>query len=992
MKAMARLGFPAAMTCALVLRLGVAWAGEWKLIHQDDFARKALGTDWLILRGDWHINKDGQLQIQRQWPSHSWIKSNVPLRGKNVRVECDLVIPSDQAGMFGVFVQTTGWGGGGINDKVGVEMVGVPAEKLKEPQRDLPLSYNLLVDETHRFVMTLIDGEYEIQVDGKALDKGTVPQGRSLVNTGLSFSACPGGRVDNLKVYAAPMANPLPELNHASPAENREATVYAEKLYDASKPDCGFQEALDSLPPGGGAVILPKGTFLMRRHLEVPSHTTLMGQGPETVLQIVDATSAAIESISSEGGVHKLVLKGEHDFKKGDAFCYGRCWGHPLNTRGIGQNRLLVLEAAGNTLTVNAPPPNKKAKRIAHFFPAVCSYESEWAEVKDLQIRGPANNPAKVSGGFMTNPVTFGMCSNPRFSRLVLKDWPADGISYQGGDDGRMLDNTISGMSQGMHPGTTTLRHMAARNYAVDNRGTGLFFCWYNSNGIYYRNHLKNFSGYPDAGDVFNTIACNRLTDGMGSSVGYNGCIFGNIMPSFSVFGTTSRGAKIIAPGGRSYGLPPRYFTIALNNIAGDIRLHKFALGNVIADNWYLRRGKHFPSTVYYQVLPEPGDRPEKCIIACNRPPTPIEGLPTPIDRKGPVPTPALRGPVLDGRDYYDPQSPTCGFQKALDELGTKGGTLRLPGGRYALSEPLRVPSWVTLTGYGTGTILLPAKVDDYHPLIILEKATDAAVRDLAIEGAWRRRPESLQGLSQYPVPIYVVASNGVSLLGLDIRGWHWTAIIVENAESVVLRDCRVLRCDGGALVARDTRGLTVESSSAVQCVAGFGVVGCSEAKVLGNISALHRHRGYEIFESHGTLVAANNAHNNEIDGIRAIRSRDVVVAGNTCGGNNQSGQWAAGIYIGDKSVGTRVVYNNCGDEQLYATQLLGVIECPSARKSEIRYNVTATLATRRGHGEPSLIAKGKDSLVEANWTETIMPSNDSIDSIEWNKAHPKKK
>jgi len=223
-----------------------------------------------------------------------------------------------------------------------------------------------------------------------------------------------------------------------------------------------------------------------------------------------------------------VVLDGEHDFRPGDAFSYGRCWSHPISPDKPGATRLLVLKVDGQTLTVNQPAPGDfKGDRIAHFFPPVCSYNTEFAEVKDLTIVGPENNPAGCSGGFQTNPVTFGVTSNPRWTRLNIEGFPADGISAQGCDDGRALDCTVRGTGNGFHPGTTTLRFMAARNYSVDNR-SGLFFCWYNSNGVYFRNRLKNFTGYPDSGDVFNTLACNHLTAPMAITVGYNGCLFNN--------------------------------------------------------------------------------------------------------------------------------------------------------------------------------------------------------------------------------------------------------------------------------------------------------------------------------------------------------------------------------------------------------------------------------------------------------------------------------
>ncbi len=188
---------------------------------------------------------------------------------------------------------------------------------------------------------------------------------------------------------------------------------------------------------------------------------------------------------------------------------------------------------------------------------------------------------------------------------------------------------------------------MVARNDSVENK-SGLFFCWYNSNGVYTRNQLKSFSGYPDSGDSWNTLAFNRIDSPLHITVGYNGCIFANDVPSITLFGLADEGRKVAEPGGaRSvYDLPPRYFTIALNRTAS-VMLHKFAYGNVIADNTYLRRGKPFPTTVSYQVSPDsesgPLDSLTKCIIGETHEPPVFEGLPKPIDRTAPEPPPAPR-------------------------------------------------------------------------------------------------------------------------------------------------------------------------------------------------------------------------------------------------------------------------------------------------------------------------------------------------------------
>ncbi len=988
---------PLTTTALLTLLLLGASAGAqpWALLFEDPFDRPTLGTRWLILRGDWHITREGRLQIQRSWTSHSFLMSTISLRGLNVRAEMDIAIPAEQAGTFGVFLQAGayGWGGGGVDDRVGIELVGVSEAELKQADAKYPGKFPVSLDRPHRVVITLADGRWSAEVDGRVAAGGETPQGRSLVNNSLQFTACPGGQVDNLKVFAAPMARPLPELNVAAPEENRRATVFAEKYLDPAKPDGGFQDALDALPPGGGVVVLPKGEFLLRRFLEVRSHTTLTGQGPETVLKVPDAVAFDVAAWTSEGDTHIVTLKGPHDFRKGDSFSYDNSWGHPINAKGPGgkssghmlggggvpENRLRVLDVQGDTLRVNSPPPEKnRGKRLVRFFPIICSYESEFAEVKDLTLVGPANNPARAGGGFQTNPVTFGATSNPRFTRLVVRGWPGDGLSAQGCDDGRFLDSTFSGTARGLHPGTTTLRTMVARNYSVENGG-GLYFCWYNSNGIYFRNFAKDFTGYPDAGDVFNTLACNRFTGPMSFTVGYNGSFFGNDLPALQVYGPARTDPN--TPNGRTYDVPPRYFAVGFNRLP-QITLYRHVRGNAFAAN---RGPEGRPATVIFRETPKDPPLeglPPANVFANDAPP--LAGLPEAITRTTPEPPPVLPEPMLDGREFHNPAAPDGGFQRALDRLAARGGTLRLPGGRYVLKTPLRVPGGVTLAGYGTGTILLAGSPG--QPVIEVVGAERVVLRDFAIEGGWRTTAGE-------PAPaIRLKDARTCALIALDLRGGAGAGVAAAGGAAIEVRDCRALRLGGAGFEFRDVENLRVETSSAIGCQTGFAVVGGGDAQLAGNIAALNEGPGYALQETRGARLLANNAHNNLCDGIQVIGAVGTLVAGNTCAGNNQEGGPYAGIRLGGGTRGARVLANSCGDEQLYATQLLGIREDEGTDRNEIRFNTTATVATRRGQEKtPSLLVSGKGTIASDNWTETLLPSQDSIEAIEWKKANPKK-
>src|SRR5262249_44702121 len=74
-------------------------------------------------------------------------------------------------------------------------------------------------------------------------------------------------------------------------SEGGRATVVSHRVVDVAgfandqSPTGGIQEAIDSLPPGGGLVAVPPGEFRLRQSVHVPSHVTLRGAGGSTVLR-----------------------------------------------------------------------------------------------------------------------------------------------------------------------------------------------------------------------------------------------------------------------------------------------------------------------------------------------------------------------------------------------------------------------------------------------------------------------------------------------------------------------------------------------------------------------------------------------------------------------------------------------------------------------------------------------------------------------------------
>src|SRR5687768_15866914 len=70
-------------------------------------------------------------------------------------------------------------------------------------------------------------------------------------------------------------------------------TIDAGKFIDPRLPDCGLQKAIDSVPEGG-VLVIPRGTYALKRSLVLKAKMTVSGVGPETVLTVAPLLPCAL--------------------------------------------------------------------------------------------------------------------------------------------------------------------------------------------------------------------------------------------------------------------------------------------------------------------------------------------------------------------------------------------------------------------------------------------------------------------------------------------------------------------------------------------------------------------------------------------------------------------------------------------------------------------------------------------------------------------------
>jgi hypothetical protein len=793
--------------------------------------------------------------------------------------------------------------------------------------------------------MQVSGGRGSVEINGKVQFENAVAPARSEINRHFVFSTIglngvPGkeATLDNFKIWAGPKSVARLPLRPNTPDENRQATRHAADFIDPSNPAPGIQQAIDSLPPAGGQVILPAGEFLMRRHLRLRNHVTLRGQGAgKTILKAVQGERCPILEMKSSSGLCVITVapKDAQKFKVGDGVCFDDNWGHPGYLDSV--NKDCVVAALSETqITISGVAPGAlpyrpvpslpgsptaiAAKELRHWFPQIYAHCTESVELKDLTIVGGEGG----WGGFQSSAVTLGQVAGARVSRVQITKWEGDGFSLQTGGDTMVTDNTVSNVQQGYHPGTITQRFLWTRNLGVGNRSCGLYFCWFNRNGVYHRNTLDRFDGYGWPSDVFNLIdrnACVSTSDfAIEQGEGGGGVVFNNRFPQIRV--------------GHGYkGAPTFDFVVAQNRadslrfVEGDVERNLFA-GNLTSDG---SRPTAVPATRGNNLFSDQGAGLD------------LRRFPAGIERTVPAEPPVLPQPVLDGAGFYRPEKPDAGFQEALDQLAAGGGTLLLPAGRFGLSQPLTVPSGVTLSGCGLGTVLHAAKREQTGSIIVVNKASQVTVRDLVILGEYERQT------FRAPAIAFQDVQQG-ELFAVDVCGWEGSAFKIAGG-SMQVRDCRALGCASNGFEFAQCQ-VNCIGNIARECAHGFVVGKCPADSLLeANISGGNRGDGYQIDHCTGALVYANNAHFNNRDGITASNTENASFVANMLDNNNQSSAEGCGIRLAGSTRGCRLHYNNFQDEQMQPTQTRAIVEDASAGNNLIRFNLSRTRLHAGGQG-----------------------------------------
>ncbi len=956
---------------------------EWTPVLTDNFEREAIGMDWDITRGEWRIGQ-GRLVHAARWNTVWTLRNARPLPG-NIRIELEAEVPANGWLSIATKIGDQFWDGGGRYTKgrgpraekgAAEGMVTLCSASADEAVKKFSDFTGLTPGKPNRIIVDYVDGKLTASVDGKVVKEQTVSLDFRF-NNHVAFLT-QDVAIDNVVISTKPFGETYAAtLPTATPASNRAATVDATKFLDSAKPGAGIQTAIDSLPPTGGVVILPKGEFVLRQPIFLRDGVALRGQGRDTTLTLPSPIVWSKLTQDAKKSDTSLVVENAGGFTAGMVINIGP--DHQMMYLDE-TSPWRVTKVDGNTIHLDKPldgdalKPLPAGTVVGNFFPMIYASHGSDMEVRDLTINGRATaDPAPFKGGYGASAVTFFRVRELRVDNVFVDGWKGDAFSFQSGRDINCTRNTVTnGLEKGYHPGSCQRRTNISRCVAENSGDDSFFFCRYNKLSTFNFNTFNRsaqcmMGGLAASGDSFSTVYQNYgegNAQGIPITTGGDHALYGNVL--------VDNGGKSLIPitGGtfsdnRNTWYPvngiPRYFVIVGNTFidhraTGETPLivssTDTAPANVVAGNRYAFSGT--PPEAKLFAVSGPGNIvTDNIALKANANAKPAVEL---------TPLPDLPQPIIAAADFYKPGTPDCGFQAALDEAAKKGGTVLLPAGWYPLEQSLSIPSGVTLCGEGMATILLPKRGVS---AITSAGTKGVAVRQLSVRGPdFTAATDATQkGIALENVDGFLIADVRVEGMGVgfDITGGKSGNVVFSKTRG----------CNDG-LAVRKTQGLDISEShfleSARNGISAEDLTG--ELRVLGNIIWLNRENGVALNRPpSGSQVSGNVIADSGENGIRLAHAEKTSICGNVILNASRNGpSVGAGVLMQD-STGTLIEGNRICDETYDPMGLTAARETGSSNGSMIRFNACAPhWWPQNGRTLEKLVETvGKQSVAENN-------------------------
>jgi len=262
----------------------------------------------------------------------------------------------------------------------------------------------------------------------------------------------------------------------------------------------GIQEAVDSLPPEGGVVVVDPGTYTLQAAVSLRSGVRLTGSGAASVLRHDDAISANLTASATAAqdyvdvGVETLFLEGMDIIVRDNDTDMGNVVQRRIVSvdRVNFDNRLFLDAALGRDLD------HQNNGLVANTFPVIRAdgYTAGTAivdvTIDTLYVDGNRSG-VPIFFAIQQAGILFGKVSNSVVRDMVVVDSSYDGISDQGTDTlprNNLIENNtvINCAGFGIHLGSNNRGTTVSGNSVSGSGNFGMFFCI----GVQYATVINN--------------------------------------------------------------------------------------------------------------------------------------------------------------------------------------------------------------------------------------------------------------------------------------------------------------------------------------------------------------------------------------------------------------------------------------------------------------------------------------------------------------------
>lgn len=231
-------------------------------------------------------------------------------------------------------------------------------------------------------------------------------------------------------------------------------------------------------------------------------------------------------------------------------------------------------------------------------------------------------------------------------------------------------------------------------------------------------------------------------------------------------------------------------------------------------------------------------------------------------------------------------------IQKALDSAALTGGWVKVSSGLHTLPGTLKIPSGITLSGEGLGTVLFLDPASGVRDAIVNADSFlhNVTIRDLVVEGALKPEtgtdPNSNRSFRSTGNRGGIILRShregdmkNINLINITVQNCTYNGVFITGAEGVNISGCNF--SENGSSVVPGPKlqhnlllghcsGVVIKDSRLVTSPFGSGVTltHCKNAKINSCEIARNAYYGINLLESSNIEISGNLIENNDRSGI----------------------------------------------------------------------------------------------------------------------------